>query len=62
MIEQNMRSDTARDITKDVVALALSFLSLMRARTVKRFPMTPTMVRMTAALAAKFVRGTGNVT
>ena len=61
MIAQNSRSDTASEITKDVVALARSFLSLKRARTVRRFPMTPTKVRMTAALAAKLVRGTENV-
>ena len=57
-----MKSETARLMMNDVVAFFLSFASLVRARMVRRLPETPTTEKMTAEMAAKMVRGTGNLT
>ena len=50
----------ARLITKKVVACCLSFLSLMRATTVKRFPTTPTRPKRMADDAATIVNDCEN--
>ena len=50
----------ARLITKNVVACCLSFLSLVRATTVKRFPTTPTRPKRMADDAAKTVNDCEN--
>ena len=52
----------ARLITKKVVACCLSFLSLVRATTVRRLPATPTRPKKTAEDAAKTVNNWENST
>merc|ERR1719369_300677 len=60
LMAQKNKSEMARLITKKVVACCLSFLSLVRAITVRRLPAQPIMDKIIAAVAAKTVMDWGN--
>ena len=57
---QKSKSEMARLITKEVVACSLSFLSLVRATTVRRLPVTPSRHKMMADVAANRVNDCEN--
>ena len=56
MMAQKSKSEMARLITNVVVACCLSFLSLVRATTVRRLPVTPTRHKKMADAAANRVK------